>query len=226
MATLALLMAALSTWRYYAMARQLKLMQSSRLEFLARLSHELGTPLAAISGRAHGLQDNVFPPETRGQHLAKLTHETAQVSVKMKRLLELSRWESGEPELSHTEFTLLDPLMEAVESVEETLLAQGVELRFEGLDSLLRVSGDRGRVRELIGILLENAISPQARITLKVRRQGHRAAIAVAGKGGELNELGLAVARRLATAHGGVLELARTWSCFTLPIAKESPCVA
>jgi len=227
MTTVALVLAVgWTTWRYLAAARQVKHLQDSRLEFLARLSHELGTPLAAISGRVHGLQDNVFPPETRGQHLAKLSHETALVSVKMKRLLELSRWESGGPELAKSEFTLLEPLMEAVDAVEDLMLAHGMQLRFEGVNSLLQVSGDRGRVRELIQILLENTFSPQARVTIKVTRQGNRAAVAVSGIGGELNELGLAVARRLATAHGGVLELARSWTCFTLPIVKESPCVA
>ncbi len=224
MISLALLLAAsLSTWRYLTVARRLKLLQSSRLEFLARLSHELGTPLAAISGRVHGLQDNVFPPETRGQHLAKLSHETAEVSQKMKRLLELSRWEGGAPELSHTEFPLLEPVMDAVEAVEEAFLAQGVDLDFEGLD--VYVKGDRGRVRDLIQILLENALAPQARVSITVDRQKERAAIAITDTGND-NELGLDIARRLARAHGGTLELSGSRARFTLPLAKETSCAA
>lgn len=219
MITLALLVASFTTWRYLTLSRQLKWLQASRLDFLARLSHELGTPLAAISGRAHGLQENVFPPETHGQHLAKLTHETAAISQKIKRLLEL---EGGEPELSRTRFPLLEPLMDAVEAVEEAFLAQGVDLDFEGLNSSLLVEGDRGRIRDLIQILLEN---PQAHVTIKVERQGERAGITVSDTGG-VNDLGLDVARRLASAHGGLLELSGSRARFTLPIAKETSCAA
>lgn len=130
--------------------------ERSRREFLADMSHNLGTPLTAIQGWVGSLANPLAPSE-QSVILAKIQRQVAFLSRTSTRLLELSRWEHTSPELFWEDFPVAEPLFEAVESIEDEALERQMELRFEGVEHY-QVRADRSRVRELFQICLENAV--------------------------------------------------------------------
>lgn len=204
--------------------------EAARREFLGDVSHNLMTPLAASMGWVQAMLDGmVRSKEEEKRHLERIHRELTFVSRSVRRLLELSRWEQSDPELRYEVFPLTEPLLEVAETLEGNAAARNVELVFEGLDPRWKVEGDRGRVRELLQILLENAVLHGGRdttVTLVTEHKAGRVWITVKDNGygipaedlpmvrkgfrrssGRNTGLGLAIADRLARSHGGVLEL-------------------
>lgn len=227
--------------------------EAARREFLGDVSHNLMTPLAASMGWVQAMLDGLTrSPEEERRHLERIQRELTFVSRSVRRLLELSRWEQSEPELRFETFKLVDPLMEVVETLEEQAAARNVQLSFEGLDARWQVEGDRGRVRELLQILLENAVlhaGGDITVRLVAEQKAGRVWITIADNGfgipsedlpfvrkgfrrssGRNTGLGLAIADRLARSHGGVLELESetgkgTTVRFSLPAVESAiPC--
>lgn len=221
--------------------------ESSRREFLADVSHNLGTPLAAVQGWVTLLVDGIVTDDAeRLELLHKIRRELHYVSRTVLQLLDLSRWEGTGPVLRFEEFPLIEPLMEVAESLQDSAEEAGTELQFEGLDPALRVRGDRSRVRELFQIFLENAVEHAGRGALVVVRLEPREGrlhvrlsddgVGIAPErlarmrqrnqpsGGRGSGLGLAIAYKLAEGHGGDLEIRSipgegTTVTFTLPLA-------
>ncbi|MCA9793106.1 MAG: HAMP domain-containing histidine kinase [Candidatus Eremiobacteraeota bacterium] len=224
-------------------------LEASRREFLADVSHNLGTPLAAIQGWASSVADGLVkdPDEARRQ-VQRIQREVSFVSRMVRQLLDLCRWESGAPELHLQRFRAVEPLMEAAESLEGPAELQGVSLRLDGINPRLMVCADRSRTRELFQIFLENCVKhagPNATIVVSMRPDGDRVRIRVEDDGvgipsgslervkerystssGRGSGLGLAIAERLIQGHGGRLDLSSppgggTIIEFSLPIARE-----
>jgi signal transduction histidine kinase len=224
--------------------------EAARREFLGDVSHNLMTPLAASMGWVQAMLDGLTrSPEEERRHLERIQRELTFVSRSVRRLLELSRWEQSDPELRFETFKLVDPLMEVVETLEEQAAARNVQLSFQGLDSRWQVEGDRGRVRELLQILLENAVlhaGGDVTVRLLAEQKAGRVWLTIADNGfgipaedlpfvrkgfrrssGRNTGLGLAIADRLARSHGGVLELESetgkgTTVRFSLPAAESA----
>lgn len=201
-----------------------------RREFLADVSHNLGTPLAAIQGWIGFLCDGmVTKPEEKAVLLTRISREIQHVSRTVHQLLQLSRWEDSEPELLESSFPLLEPLIEVAENLEEQAEEKAVVLHFQGLHHQLRVRGDRARVRELFQVFLENAIhhaGDGVQVTVSAVAEGERVLVTVRDDGcgiqadrlpklkkrfqlagGKGCGLGLAIADRLVTVHGGRLHI-------------------
>ncbi len=204
--------------------------EAARREFLGDVSHNLMTPLAASMGWVQAMLDGmVRNKDEERRHLERIMRELTFVSRSVRRLLELSRWEQSDPELRFEVFPLTEPLLEVAETLESSAASRNVQLAFEGLDPRWRVEGDRGRVRELLQILIENAVLHGGRDTtvrVVTEQKAGRVWITVADNGfgipaedlpmvkkgfrrssGRNTGLGLAIADRLARSHGGVLEL-------------------
>lgn len=196
-------------------------LERTRREFLADVSHNLKTPLAAIQGWTEALQDGLVPGQEAAT-LARIHRQVGFVAQTVQRLLDLSRWDSGEVALHLEDLDPAEPLMEAVEAVSQAAADRRIELELQGVQPGLRVRADRGRLRELMQICLENAVfhaGDGARVQV-IFAPGPRLQVVIADNGlgiaperlSELNSrsrqgLGLAIAHKLAAAHGGELEL-------------------
>jgi signal transduction histidine kinase len=126
-------------------------------EFAADASHELRTPLAVVDGSIDQLLKH--PERTVGevrQILVEMGDRVDHLSMLVDELLLLARSDSGAIELRNERIDLADAAAEALRRLRELAATRGVELRLEASPS--PVHGDPDRLRQVVGILADNAI--------------------------------------------------------------------
>jgi len=126
--------------------------------FLANISHEVRTPLNAILGMSHLALDAADDRERRdylqhvqsaGQHLLRLFND----------LLELSRFEAGQMQLSAAVFDLQGALEALLDLQASRASERGIALRLELAPEVpRRLLGDARRLSQLLLVYLDNAL--------------------------------------------------------------------
>ena len=219
-----------------------------RADFVSLVSHELRSPMAAVIGAARTLQDRwrMLTAEQRESFLALIGDETARLAELVGDVLDTSRIEAGTFSYRFEEVDLGRVVDEAVETA--VLAQQEVPVVASGHGTLPAIRGDRTRLRQVLGNLIENAVkySPEGgevrvsaaaangEVRIAVRDAGpgiprdHQARIFekfgrvdVPGASKPGTGLGLFIARSIAEAHGGSLDVssgAEPGSTFTLTL--------
>jgi signal transduction histidine kinase len=219
-----------------------------RADFVSLVSHELRSPMAAVIGAARTLQDRwrMLTAAQRESFLALIGDETARLADLVADVLDTSRIEAGTFTYRFEEVDLGRVVDEAVEAA--VLAQQEVPVVASVNGSLPAIRGDRTRLRQVLGNLIENAVkySPEGgevRVSAAATNGAVRIAVRDAGPGippdqqGLIFEkfgraeveggskpgtgLGLFIARSIAEAHGGSLEVtsgAEPGSTFTLAL--------
>jgi signal transduction histidine kinase len=219
-----------------------------RADFVSLVSHELRSPMAAVIGAARTLQDRwrMLTAPQRESFLALIGDETARLAELVGDVLDTSRIEAGTFTYRFEEVELDRVVDEAVEAA--ALAQQEVPVVASVRGALPTIRGDRTRLRQVLANLIENAVkySPEGgevrisaaaangAVRISVRDAGPgippdqqtrifekfgRADVAGSSKPG--TGLGLFIARSIAEAHGGSLEVssgAEPGSTFTLTL--------
>lgn len=130
-----------------------------RTDFVANISHELKTPVGALSVLAETLEDESDPEITR-RVVGRMQDEAARAARTIDDLLELSRIELG-GERTVEPFRLPDVINEAMGRVAELASHRGVGVRnLMPADQIgdVVIDGDRRQVISALGNLVENAV--------------------------------------------------------------------
>jgi len=234
----------------------------SKSAFLARVSHELRTPLNAVLGFSHLLQraDDVML-SARSQAQVQHIQQAGQRPLTMvEDILDLSSAESGELLLQTQTFDVAPLLAECLGQAAALAAQRSVRLGQAYGPPGLRVRADRIRLAQLLDQLLSNAVKYNrdgGSVETGIAHEGTQVTIAIRDTGLGLNPeqlaklfqpferlgaedtaiegtgLGLIVARRLAEAMQGRLDVQSTpgvGSVFTLRLpaadtAAEAPFV-
>jgi PAS domain S-box-containing protein len=128
-------------------------------EFLATLSHELRTPLHAILGWAQVLRTAPKIEEAELRQSVAVIERNAKAQVQLiDDLLDLNRILAGQVRLDLQRVALIDIIRATVESAQPTADAKGV--RLETILDARRgiVSGDSGRLQQVVWNLISNAV--------------------------------------------------------------------
>ena len=127
---------------------------------VANLSHELRTPLNAILGSIALLSPESEANERDRTHLARLRRNSRHLLAIIDDVLEISRAESGQLNLSAGVRRLGTAIEDALADVETEATTRQVSLTnaVSGAAADLPYWGDEGRVRQIIVNLLTNAI--------------------------------------------------------------------
>src|SRR6185369_916711 len=127
-------------------------------EFLATLSHELRTPLNAIFGWTQLLKAGRDDPKTLSHGLEVIDRNVRLQTQLIEDLLDVSRIISGKVRLDIQRVDLPEIVGAAMESVRPAAEAKGIRLE-KMIDSRATpVSGDPGRLQQVLWNLLTNAI--------------------------------------------------------------------
>lgn len=150
---------------YTAIQRQkeleeLKRLQELRSEFLADVSHELKTPLFAAQGFIHTLLDGAVNDErVRDKFLLRAAAALDGLDELVKDLISISQLEKGVAKMEKRNFDLTALVHEVFDQLEQPAAARQATLAlYLPVPGPVWVYADRGRIRQVLMNLLDNAI--------------------------------------------------------------------
>lgn len=192
-----------------AFARLLATLKEERTReqaFLALASHELKTPVAAFRV---GLESLLAQERVDREALRRLKAQAERLEALAENLLALSR--AGAQDLRLAEVDLYALLSEAFDRFQPLAVARGREIGLEGEST--RVWADPRLLERALNNLVQNALlHGQGPIRLRVGREEEGVYLEVEDQGPgprapTQEGLGLRVARQVAEALGGALQL-------------------
>lgn len=139
-------------------------------QFITDAGHELKTPMTIISADADLLEMECG----ENQWLTDIRRQAQRLTGLTNDLIYLSRMEEEQPKLQVIQFPLSDLAEEMAQSFAAPAQSQGKELEVS-VQPMLSCTGDEKAIRQLISILLDNALkySPQGgKLALKLEKQG------------------------------------------------------
>jgi PAS domain S-box-containing protein len=129
-------------------------------EFLSHVSHELRSPLTAIKQftgiLAGGLAGGLNSEQLEYQQI--VVRNVAQLQAMIDDLLEVTRLETGKLTVEAENVSVADAVSDALNTLKFSALAKGVTLTSELEPALPSAYADSTRLRQILIILLDNAI--------------------------------------------------------------------
>ncbi|MEV6631747.1 ATP-binding protein [Actinoplanes sp. NPDC051470] len=226
---------ALLSASFNAMAEAVQSSEERQRRLIADIAHEMRTPLSNLRGYLEGLSDGVVDPSR--ELFVSLHEETLLQRRILDDLQELALAEAGDLTYTRTSFDLAELASTSGTAHRAVAAEAGVELEVDAPGGTW-VRADPDRMRQVIGNLLTNAIrytDDGGHVTLTVRRDKFEAVLIVrdTGVGIALEDqprvfdrfwradparqratggsgLGLTIAHRIVTDHGGRIEVTST----------------
>lgn len=231
------------------MRQRLAQLDEARREFIANASHELRTPIFALSGSLELLAEEEMDEKSRQEFLVTMRDQVERLNKLATALLDLSRLDAGKLDLAPRPLALA-PLAESLRLEFEAAAALSEHPLSISTEAEAIVEADEQRTLQIGRILLENALvhTPQSTsVSIGSAEEDDRGLLIVADSGqgiasdgkervferffrleGEKSSgsgLGLAIAREWARKMDGDLTLESepgvTKFILSLPLAKR-----
>lgn len=140
------------------MASSLAQLETSRRSFVANVSHELKTPMTTIGGFIDGILDETIPAQQQEHYLKIVSEEVKRLSRIVVSMLNLSKIEAGQLDLSFSDVDLSAMLLNTFLNLEKKISDGKVEVR--GLDLLGQhtVRADKDLLGQVVYNLVDNAV--------------------------------------------------------------------
>jgi PAS domain S-box-containing protein len=203
-------------------------------EFLAVLSHELRTPLNAIVGYSRLLRGNILSGEKAARGLETLERNATWLTQMVEDVLDVSRIVSGKIRLDVQPVELPLIVDNAVATVQPAADAKSVRIQTVVDPGIGPVSGDPGRLQQVVWNLVSNAVKftpKNGRVHVRLERVNSHVELVVSDTGAGIRAdflpfvferfrqgdagttrktgglgLGLAIVRHIVEMHGGTVE--------------------
>lgn len=181
-----------------------KEVERMRSEFVSTASHELRTPITAMSGYIElALNDKVCKVDSKAAEYLNKAFQTANaMSGLIKNLLVVTKIEDRKLEYTITNFSLKDLTEEVIEVFDKKAKEKGIALKHDSSPNLkvkgkvisrsLNVRADREQTREVLNNLVENAIkfTSEGGVTISIEYDDDFAKVCVADTGSGISETG------------------------------------
>lgn len=205
----------------------------NRQDFTANVSHELKTPLTAISGYAELIENGMVDDEKTVKFASDIKKNADRLVVLINDIIRLSELDHSEANVNFSQQNLYEIAKERVELLQNSALKKNVKLTLSGEDTY--VLSNRGMIIELLDNLIQNAIRynvPGGMITVTIAKKETSVELSVKDTGIGIPEsdidrvferfyrvdksrsretggtgLGLAIVKHIVELHDGKIEL-------------------
>jgi signal transduction histidine kinase len=228
------------------MQRRLAELDSARKRFIANASHELRTPIFSLGGFIELLDEEDPSPEEQAEFVHTMREQIARLTKLTADLLDLSQLDAGAVAMRSSDVDLGSLAREVTREFGPRADRHGSRLELRTPDQLVIASADPDRVRQVIRILLDNALThtPEGtKVTVTTYSVNRRAELTVSDDGPGIprrvhsriferfytadsaggSGLGLAIARELAQRMQGHVAIAssKRFTAFTLDLPRS-----
>jgi two-component system sensor histidine kinase SenX3 len=207
-----------------------------RRDFVANVSHELKTPVGALSLLAEAVSEGSDDPESVRRFAGRMRHEAARLTALVQDLIDLSRLQDDDPVVRARPVAVDEIVSEAIGRSRSHAQAKRIEV-VSGGERRLHVLGDAAQLTMALGNLVENAVnySPEGtRVAIVARDRAELVEISVTDQGIGIPDrereriferfyrldparsratggtgLGLSIVKHVAASHGGEVSV---WS--------------
>jgi two-component system sensor histidine kinase SenX3 len=225
---------------------EMRRLDSIRRDFVANISHELKTPIGALSILSEAVLGASDDPEAIVRFATRMQTESKRLSDLVQEIINLSRLQDDDPLKNAKVIDLNEVLLNAIDQSALNAKGRNIELIYSEQASA-RIKGDSSQITMAISNLIENAInySPEGtRVALALRVVDGLAEVSVTDQGIGIPEkdleriferfyrvdparsratggtgLGLSIVKHVATNHGGdvlVWSVEEAGSTFTI----------
>jgi two-component system sensor histidine kinase SenX3 len=211
-------------------------LDSIRRDFVANISHELKTPIGALSILSEAVLGASDDPEAVVRFAGRMQIEAKRLSDLVQEIINLSRLQDDDPLVDAKVIPIADLIRQAIDESKLTAESRKISVAFD-CKSESSVLGDRGQLEMAISNLVENAInySPDGtQVAVTLSREEGLVEISIKDQGIGIPEkdleriferfyrvdparsratggtgLGLSIVKHVATNHGGDISV---WS--------------
>ena len=214
--------------KFNLMVKELNATEVLQTDFVSNVSHEFKTPINAIEGYATLLQDGEgLSPDEQEQYVDKILFNTQRLSSLVGNILLLSRMDNKAIPHKGAPFRLDEQIRQAIVLLEPEWVKKDIEFDVEMED--ITIEGNENLLFHVWNNLIGNAIKfdpPNGLINIKLHKSGGKAVFQIEDSGPgisdeglkhifdkfyqedsshkqEGNGLGLALAGRIVSLHGG-----------------------
>jgi two-component system sensor histidine kinase SenX3 len=133
-------------------------LEAVRRDFVANVSHELKTPVGALTLLAEAVQDASEDPATVARFASRMQHEGARLARLVGELMELSRVQGVDPMPGAAEVDVAPLLAESADRARLAAEQAGIEISVECQRELV-VTGNEAQLSTAVANLVDNAVA-------------------------------------------------------------------
>ncbi|WP_405012693.1 sensor histidine kinase [Kitasatospora sp. NBC_01539] len=163
--------------------------EAIRRDFVANVSHELKTPVGALSLLSEAVADASDDPEAVQRFAGRMQIEATRLASLVQEIIDLSRVQDDERLVDPEPVPVDELIAEAIDRCRQPAAAKQILIASGGTSGLY-LHGNRGQLAAALGNLVENAVNyspPRTRVAIATRRISSAAVLGEAD--GELIEI-------------------------------------
>lgn len=206
----------------------------SRQDFTANVSHELKTPITAISGYAELIENQMVNEKQQVKYAGDIRKNADRLLSLINDIIRLSELDHAANTPDFSKVDLPEVVRERLELLQHTARDKNVTVELHGPHSA-EITSNRGMLVELVDNLVQNAIRynvPNGKVDIYAAKEGNHGILMVSDTGIGIPEadrqrvferfyrvdksrsretggtgLGLAIVKHIVELHGGEIEL-------------------
>lgn len=213
--------------RLYAASLESMKLEKMRQDFVSTISHELRTPVTVIRGSLEAMHDGMVDEDRKAEYVDAILSESIYLERLINDLLELSRLQNTDFAIEKSKINFCDVITETVRSIHRIADKKNISIILERDIEAMPMSGDYGRLRQMVMIVLDNAVKftePGEKIMVRLQSENGKTILSVEDKGVGIDKdilpfifdrfhrtidvnnkngtgLGLAIAKQIALRH-------------------------